>query len=81
MLHLEGEVRPISFVGVSFDGNWIGYAGSQFYDWVGEVKIYPKGNLFIGVGYRYQRLKIDDVDDLSADIKVKGGFFEAGFLF
>ncbi|WP_457679073.1 TIGR04219 family outer membrane beta-barrel protein [Thermovibrio sp.] len=81
MLHLEGEVRPIELAGISFEGNWIGYAGNQFYDWLAEFKVYPMKHLFLGVGYRYQRLKVDDVSDFSCDIKVKGAFGELGFQF
>ena len=81
MAHLEGEIRPVNLFGLSFEGNWIGYSGSQFYDLVGEFKVYPVKHLFIGVGYRYQRLKIDDISDVSSDLKVKGAFAEAGFTF
>ncbi|MEO2065559.1 MAG: TIGR04219 family outer membrane beta-barrel protein [Desulfurobacteriaceae bacterium] len=81
MAHLEGEVRPVSLFGLSFEGNWVGYSGSQFYDVVGEFRIYPHKNLFVGIGYRYQRLKLDDISDVSSDLKVKGAFAEAGFTF
>ena len=81
MLHVGGEIRPIELVSLSAGGNWIGYGGSSFYDWEAEVKVYPVKNLFVGVGYRYQRLKIDDISDVSSDLKVKGAFFEAGFTF
>ncbi len=81
MAHLEGEVRPVELFGLFFEGNWIGYSGSQFYDLVGEFKVYPVKRLFVGVGYRYQRLKIDDISDVSSDLKVKGAFAEAGFTF
>ncbi len=81
MLHLCGEVKPVDLVGLSFNGNWIGYGGSSFYDLTGEVKVYPLEGLFVGLGYRYQRLKIDDISDISSDLKVKGAFFEAGFTF
>jgi len=81
MLHLGGEIRPVELVSLSASGNWIGYAGSSFYDWEAEVKVYPVKRLFVGVGYRYQRLKIDDISDVSSDLKVKGAFFEAGFTF
>ena len=81
MVHLNGELRPVGLVALDFEANWIGYSGSQFYDLVGELKVYPHKNLFLGVGYRYQRLKIDDISDVSADLKVKGAFFEAGFTF
>jgi len=81
MLHLAGEIRPIDKASLSLGGNWIGYGGSSFSEWEAEVKVYPVNRLFVGVGYRYQRLKIDDISDVSSDLKVKGAFFEAGFAF
>jgi outer membrane protein len=81
MAHLSGKIRPVDLIALEFSGNWIGYSGSQFYETIGELKVYPVENLFVGAGYRYQRLKIDDISDLSTDIKVKGMFVEAGFRF
>ena len=81
MLHLSGSLKPINLFSLEFSGNWIGYSGSQFYETVTELKVFPVNRLFIGAGYRYQRLKIDDISDISSDIKVKGFFAEAGFLF
>lgn len=81
MLHLDGEIRPIDLIGVSASGNWIGYSGSQFYEYTLEAKVYPIPHGFVGVGYRYQRLKIDDIGGVSSDLKVKGAFAEAGFYF
>lgn len=81
MVHLDGALRPIDKLSLEFSGNWIGYAGSQFYDVLGEFKVCPIKKLFVGLGYRYQRLKIDDVSDVSSDVKVKGLFAEAGFRF
>ncbi|TCK06535.1 TIGR04219 family outer membrane beta-barrel protein [Phorcysia thermohydrogeniphila] len=81
MLHLAGSIKPIDSISFEFSGNWIGYSGSQFYETVGELKVFPAKHLFIGTGYRYQRLKIDDISDVSSDLKIKGFFAEAGFLF
>lgn len=81
MLHLSGSLKPIDLFSLEFSGNWIGYSGSQFYETVTELKVFPVNRLFIGAGYRYQRLKIDDISDISSDLKVKGFFAEAGFLF
>ncbi len=81
MVHLDGAVKPIEKLALEFSGNWVGYSGSQFYDVAGELKVYPVKRLFVGVGYRYQRLKIDDISDVSSDIKMKGAFAEAGFTF
>ncbi len=81
MAHLDFEVRPVNLVGIEASGNFIGYGGSKFYEYTVEGKVYPIKHLFVGVGYRYQRLKIDDISDVSSDLKVKGMFAEAGFRF
>ena len=81
MAHLDFELRPIDLLGFEASGNFIGYGGSKFYEYTVEGKVYPVKHLFVGVGYRYQRLKIDDISDVSSDLKVKGMFAEAGFRF
>ncbi|SMO38181.1 outer membrane protein [Balnearium lithotrophicum] len=81
MVHLDGEIRPIDLVGLELSGNFVGYGGSKFYETEAELKVYPIKHTFLGVGYRYQRLKIDDISDVSSDLKVKGVFAEAGIRF
>jgi outer membrane protein len=81
MVHLDGEIRPIDLVGLEVSGNFAGYGGSKFYETEAELKVYPIKHTFLGVGYRYQRLKIDDISDVSSDLKVKGVFAEAGIRF
>jgi outer membrane protein len=81
MVHLDGEIRPVDKVGVEIGGNFIGYGGSKFYETQAELKVYPVKHVFGGIGYRYQRLKIDDIIDVSADLRVKGFFAEVGVRF
>jgi len=66
---LIGEVRGV------------GYSGNSYYDATGEVRVKPIPVLFVGVGYRYERLKLNDVSDITADIKVKGPFANVGVSF
>ena len=58
----------------------LSYSGSYFYDWKlkGGIEL---GRAFASVGYRYERLRIDDVEDLSTDLKIKGIFGEVGIRF
>ena len=62
------------------EGKGLTYSGSYFYDLKlkGGVEY---GRIFIDVGYRYERLRIDDVEDLSTDLKIKGIFGELGVRF
>jgi len=62
------------------EGKGLFYSGSYFYDWKlkGGVKY---GRVFASVGYKYERLKIDDIENLSTDLKIKGIFGEVGVRF
>ncbi|NPB05179.1 MAG: TIGR04219 family outer membrane beta-barrel protein [Aquificae bacterium] len=66
-VHAFGEIK-----GLGVDGK------NYFYDWrVGAGLHYDvKENLRISLdgGYRYQRYRIDDVSDVSADVRAKGAF-------
>ena len=62
------------------EGKGLAYSGSYFYDWKLKGGV-GYGRLFANIGFRYERLKIDDVEDLSTDLKIKGIFGEAGVRF
>ncbi len=64
----------------------IAYKGSRYYDVTGEVRIKPisipgMASLFVGAGYRYEELKLDDVSDVTAKVKVKSLFANVGVAF
>ena len=73
-------ITKFSHFRFGIEGKGLTYSGSYFYDWKlkGGVEY---GRLFANVGYRYERLKIDDVEDLSTDLKIKGIFGEVGVRF
>ncbi len=68
------------------EGKGIAYQGNSLIDIKGMgmftlVGIPLIGKAYIGAGYRYQRLKLDDIDSLYSDIKFKGFFGEVGVSF
>ncbi|MDQ7038141.1 MAG: TIGR04219 family outer membrane beta-barrel protein [Aquificota bacterium] len=69
MFALVGEFRGIT------------YAGNSYYDITGEVRVKPFPKVFLGAGYRYERLRIDDVSDVDADIEISGPFGVVGVAF
>ncbi len=78
----------INFPYVSLIGELRGitYSGSHYYDVTGEVRIRPisilgTASFFVGAGYRYEELKLDDVDDVTAKIKIKSLFANVGVSF
>ena len=58
--------------GITAGGN------NYFYDVAGALGFKYKFNRFIAIpldgGYRYQKYRVDDIDDVSANIRMKGGF-------
>ena len=69
MFSLVGEIRGIT------------YGGNSYYDLTGEVRVKPFSKVFLGAGYRYERLKLDNVSDVDADIEVSGPFGVVGISF
>ncbi len=74
VVSLIGELRGIS------------YGGSRYYDFTAEVRAQPISipgfaGVFIGAGYRYEELRIDDVEDIDATIKINSLFANVGLSF
>ena len=74
------------YVSVIGELRGITYSGNSYYDITGELRVKPfsvpgVASFFVGVGYRYERLKLDNVSDIDADIKVKGPFANVGVSF
>jgi len=73
-----GNVRvPIPFLeglSVGAEGNWITYDGSTLYDVQADARYIFSMGLGLEVGYRYQKIKLDDVDNTDADIDIQGVF-------
>ncbi len=85
LLYLGISISPFGNVSINGEGKAITYDGNYYYDIQGEVRFYPisigVGKPFVSAGYRYEKLKLDDIDDTSADIKIKQPFISAGFSF
>ncbi len=85
MLHGSLEIKPVDLFSFLIEANGIAYQGHHYYDVSGELRIKPVrtllANLFVGLGYKYEKLKIDDIDDTSADIKIKQPYAQVGLLF
>ena len=71
-IKLLGELRGIT------------YSGHKYYDLTGEIRIHPVpslSSLFVGLGYRYERLRLDNLEDINTDVKIKGLFGNVGIAF
>ncbi len=59
---------------VGVEGNGVGYSGNALYDVHADVRYIVFAGLGVEAGYRYQKVKIDDIDDVSADIDIQGAY-------
>jgi len=74
VVSLIGEFRGIT------------YAGSYYYDVTAEVRAKPisipaLAGVFVGAGYRYEVLKLEDVADVTAEFKISSLFAGVGVSF
>ena len=76
---LYGNFRwPMPFLeglSVGAEGNWVTYDGSTLYDVQGDLRYTLAMGLGAEVGYRWQKVKLDDVEDTDADIDIEGVYF------
>lgn len=75
----ETTIKQNLFFG-SFSIKGVAYSGNYFYDWNLKSGVSYK-NFFADLGYRYQKLHIDDIEDFSSDLKIKGIYGEIGIRF
>ncbi|MFZ8788003.1 TIGR04219 family outer membrane beta-barrel protein [Thermocrinis sp.] len=86
MGHLAAEIRPINQVSLVGEINYIGYGKNTYHDYIAGLRLNPHGLLrtplkpFVEVGYRYEKLKIDE-QDVKTDLKVKGLYGLVGVRF
>ncbi len=69
------------FVSLLGELRYISYSSNRYYDYILEARVSPFPVVFLGVGYRYENLKLEDVNDIYADIKVKSLYATVGVSF
>jgi outer membrane protein len=74
------QVKPVDAVSIEAEIRGIAYGGNHYYDYLGRLKFNPIPLVYIAGGYRAETLKIDE-NDVKADIKFGGPFFEVGLSF
>ncbi|MEN8108476.1 MAG: TIGR04219 family outer membrane beta-barrel protein [Pseudomonadota bacterium] len=68
---------PLTGVGVSANGAYIGYDGSNFYDFTVRATYDSPWFLGIEAGYRKLKLDLDNFDDSYADVEFGGPYLGA----
>jgi len=86
MGHIGVTFSPIKQVSLVGDLNYVSYGSNDYYNYNAGLMLSPNGILhsiivpFIQVGYRYEKLKIDQ-SSVYADVKVKGPYALIGVEF
>ena len=86
MGHVGVTFSPIKQVSLVGDLNYVSYGSNNYYDYNAGLRLSPVGLFksaivpFIQVGYRYEKLKIDQ-SSVYADVKVKGPYALIGVEF
>jgi len=86
MGHVGVTFSPIKQVSLVGDLNYVSYGSNNYYNYNAGLRLSPNGILhsmivpFIQVGYRYEKLKIDQ-SGVNADVKVDGPYALIGVEF
>jgi len=86
MGHVGVTFSPIKQVSLVGDLNYVSYGSNDYYNYNAGLRLSPVGLFksaivpFIQVGYRYEKLKIDQ-SSVYADVKVKGPYALIGVEF
>ncbi len=71
---IQIPVPALNGLSVGASGNWVSYSGSTVYDAQAYLKYRFAAGFGVEGGYRAQKIKIDDIDDTSTDIDIKGAY-------
>jgi len=80
MLSVGFRIAPVSSFSLVGELKGTAYSGNHWYDATAGIQVAPFIDfVFLGVGYRYQDYKMDDIKDVTADQTMQGWFAELGF--
>jgi outer membrane protein len=80
MIYLGVQLKPLDWLALEAEARGMAYSDNRYLDLIGRLKVSPVGPVFVAAGWRHQDVKIDS-RDIEADMKIKGPFAEAGFVF
>lgn len=80
MVYLGLQVRLLEALSLEGECRGVAYSSNHYYDLIGRAKYKFFGVAFIGAGYRYQDLEIDEAD-VKGNVRFDGPFVELGVEF
>jgi len=80
-IHLASEFRLTNSIGVQVNCDAIQLSNRKLVDFFSQVKYYLTGGFFIGCGYKYQKLKVEDRGGVDFNLRLNGIFANLGVLF
>jgi len=85
LLYGSLTINPFEFLSIVGEAKGISYNSNFYYDFSGEVRYQPVSAVvfkpFVAVGYKLERLRIDNVSDVYSDIKIKQPYISIGISF
>ncbi len=81
MVYAGVQFKPIGLIALEAEGRGIAYSSHSYYDLIGRLKVKPVPLLFVAGGYRYEKIKIEDISDIYTDVEFSGPFVEVGVSF
>lgn len=80
MVYLSVQLRPLKVLSLEGELRGVAYNSNHYYDLIGRAKYRFFRAAFVGIGYRYQDLEIDE-KDVKAKVRFGGPVVEAGVEF
>lgn len=73
MLYVKARFDlPFSGLSMESDISYVGYDSNNFYDLKGGISYETPFGLGATVGYRYEKLELDDLSDVYSDVEISG---------
>ncbi|RUM60465.1 MAG: hypothetical protein DSY53_00615 [Persephonella sp.] len=85
MLYAGLTINPFNFLSIVGEAKGITYNDNYYYDFSGELRFKFINAVvfkpFISLGYKIERLRIDDIDNTYGDIRIEQPYVSFGINF
>lgn len=85
LLHLGTQLKlPFSNWFFQLNANHVGYSSDRFTDWDASIGYQSEGtimNVRLDIGFRQQKIKLEDRDNFDGDLNIDGFYISTGLVF